>query len=319
MVPPTNGGDVGYGVVPDEVLAMPGYEILQSAQHLGRVLGILLGNAAELQRYFDTLNAPTDPNRMLGLWDPRNRDAFDAHLNEAERLLFNFLAACYSRVEFYRVLVNKDLIVGQLRTEYDRRVTALDSTPLHRWLFGLRRLMQHHALPVSSGTLTTGFVTPPANIDVAMIAPKSPGHRVRELFVEGGGTPALLAIHQDATGHARETALSYAWGIGVTRAGMIDLAHLRRRHPTEFRGAAKAYMEGRNEQDVLEAVADYLALVTEFDTWFGEAYVRDHLDEAEAFLGARNTAGQQKWTRRLEPPQDQELRGPSVPPSEADS
>ena len=67
-----------------------------------------------------------------------------------------------------------------------------------------------------------GFIAPPKDIDVAMIAPKSPGHRVRELFVEGGGTPALLAIEQDATGKAREIALSYAWGIGVTRAGVIE-------------------------------------------------------------------------------------------------
>jgi len=67
-----------------------------------------------------------------------------------------------------------------------------------------------------------GFIQPPADIDVAMIAPKSPGHRVRELFVEGGGTPALLAIHQDASGKARDIALSYAWGIGVTRAGVIE-------------------------------------------------------------------------------------------------
>ena len=67
-----------------------------------------------------------------------------------------------------------------------------------------------------------GGIVPPANVDVAMIAPKSPGHRVREIFIEGGGTPALLAIHQDATGKARDTALSYAWGIGVTRAGVIE-------------------------------------------------------------------------------------------------
>lgn len=67
-----------------------------------------------------------------------------------------------------------------------------------------------------------GFISPPKDIDVAMIAPKSPGHRVRELFVEGGGTPALLAVEQDATGKARDIALSYAWGIGVTRAGVIE-------------------------------------------------------------------------------------------------
>jgi ketol-acid reductoisomerase len=67
-----------------------------------------------------------------------------------------------------------------------------------------------------------GGIVAPKDVDVTMIAPKSPGHRVREVFVEGGGTPALLAIHQDATGKARDVALSYAWGIGVTRAGVIE-------------------------------------------------------------------------------------------------
>jgi ketol-acid reductoisomerase len=65
-------------------------------------------------------------------------------------------------------------------------------------------------------------ITPRADIDVTMIAPKSPGHRVRELYQEGAGTPALIAIHQDATGRARELAMSYAKGIGVTRAGVIE-------------------------------------------------------------------------------------------------
>jgi ketol-acid reductoisomerase len=59
-------------------------------------------------------------------------------------------------------------------------------------------------------------------VDVSMVAPKSPGHRVRELFVEGAGTPALFAIEQDATGHARALTLSYAKGIGVMRAGVIE-------------------------------------------------------------------------------------------------
>jgi len=57
---------------------------------------------------------------------------------------------------------------------------------------------------------------------VAMVAPKSPGHRVRELFVEGAGTPALFAVEQDATGQARALTLSYAKGIGVMRAGVIE-------------------------------------------------------------------------------------------------
>ena len=65
-------------------------------------------------------------------------------------------------------------------------------------------------------------IVPPADIDVTMIAPKSPGHRVREVFTEGGGTPGLLAVHQDATGKAKALAMSYARGIGCTRAGVIE-------------------------------------------------------------------------------------------------
>ena len=67
-----------------------------------------------------------------------------------------------------------------------------------------------------------GAINPRADIDVSMVAPKSPGHRVRELFVEGAGTPALFAIHQDATAGARQLTLSYAKGIGVMRAGVIE-------------------------------------------------------------------------------------------------
>ena len=65
-------------------------------------------------------------------------------------------------------------------------------------------------------------IAPPADVDVSMIAPKAPGHRVREVYVEGGGTPALLAVEQDATGQAKALALSYAKGLGVTRAGVIE-------------------------------------------------------------------------------------------------
>ncbi len=65
-------------------------------------------------------------------------------------------------------------------------------------------------------------ITPPKEVDVVMIAPKAPGHRVREIFVEGGGTPALLAVHRDATGKAKDTALSYARALGATRAGVLE-------------------------------------------------------------------------------------------------
>ncbi|TMM17977.1 MAG: ketol-acid reductoisomerase [Actinobacteria bacterium] len=67
-----------------------------------------------------------------------------------------------------------------------------------------------------------GEVTPPAGIDVGMIAPKGPGHLVRRQFLEGSGVPGLIAVAQDATGDARELALAYAKGIGCTRGGVIE-------------------------------------------------------------------------------------------------
>jgi ketol-acid reductoisomerase len=66
------------------------------------------------------------------------------------------------------------------------------------------------------------FIVPPADVDVAMIAPKSPGHRVRELFTEGVGVPALVAVHQNATGKALDLALAYANGLGSLKAGVIE-------------------------------------------------------------------------------------------------
>ncbi len=66
-----------------------------------------------------------------------------------------------------------------------------------------------------------GQIIPPAFVDVSMVAPKAPGHRVREVFEEGGGTPCLAAVYQDASGHALADALAYAKGIGGTRAGVI--------------------------------------------------------------------------------------------------
>ena len=67
-----------------------------------------------------------------------------------------------------------------------------------------------------------GCIEVPGDVDVSMVAPKSPGHRVRELFVEGSGTPALVAVHQDASGNAKALALSYAKALGLTRAGVLE-------------------------------------------------------------------------------------------------
>ncbi|AFV01931.1 Ketol-acid reductoisomerase [Dehalobacter sp. UNSWDHB] len=67
-----------------------------------------------------------------------------------------------------------------------------------------------------------GQIVPPANVDVIMIAPKSPGHLVRRTYTEGAGTPGLIAVYQDATGNAHQIGLAYAKGIGCTRTGLIE-------------------------------------------------------------------------------------------------
>ena len=67
-----------------------------------------------------------------------------------------------------------------------------------------------------------GFIKPSPDIDVTMVAPKAPGHRVREVFTEGQGVPALVAVHQNATGEALEKALAYAMGLGSLKAGVIE-------------------------------------------------------------------------------------------------
>src|SRR5439155_1279036 len=80
-----------------------------------------------------------------------------------------------------------------------------------------KTLMFAHGFNIRFGT-----IKPPAAVDVSMIAPKAPGHRVREVFTEGGGTPALLAVEQDASGSAKALALAYAKGLGCTRAGVLE-------------------------------------------------------------------------------------------------
>ncbi len=80
-----------------------------------------------------------------------------------------------------------------------------------------KTLMFSHGFNIRFNT-----IEPPPEVDVSMVAPKAPGHRVRETYQEGEGTPALLAVHQDASGGAKALALSYARALGATRAGVIE-------------------------------------------------------------------------------------------------
>jgi len=80
-----------------------------------------------------------------------------------------------------------------------------------------KTLMFAHGFNIRFGT-----IVPPAEVDVSMVAPKAPGHRVREVFLAGGGTPCLLAVQQDPSGSAKANAISYAYALGGTRAGVIE-------------------------------------------------------------------------------------------------
>jgi ketol-acid reductoisomerase len=99
----------------------------------------------------------------------------------------------------------------------DTKQPAIYSEEIEAGLEPGNMLMFGHGFNIRYGT-----ITPPEGVDVSMVAPKSPGHRVREVFEQGQGTPGLIAVHQDATGNAKALTLSYAKGIGCTRAGCIE-------------------------------------------------------------------------------------------------
>jgi ketol-acid reductoisomerase len=99
----------------------------------------------------------------------------------------------------------------------DTRQKAVYEADIKPYLNAGKMLMFAHGF-----NIRFDCIVPPTDVDVTMIAPKAPGHRVREVFEEGGGTPGLLAVHQDATGKAREMAMSYGRGIGCTRAGVLE-------------------------------------------------------------------------------------------------
>lgn len=99
----------------------------------------------------------------------------------------------------------------------DTRQPVVYQKEIAPYLTSGKMLMFAHGFNIRYGT-----IVPSKDVDVTMIAPKGPGHRVREVYQEGGGVPSLLAVHQNTTGKAKELALSYAKALGVTRAGVLE-------------------------------------------------------------------------------------------------
>ncbi len=109
---------------------------------------------------------------------------------------------------------NSDIIM-MLTT--DNAMSGIYKSSVEPHLSSGKTLMFAHGFNIHYKT-----IVPPDTVDVSMVAPKAPGHRMREVFVKGSGVPGLLAIQQDASGQAREIGLAYARGIGCTRAGVLD-------------------------------------------------------------------------------------------------
>jgi len=105
-------------------------------------------------------------------------------------------------------------------------IVMLAPDPLHRDIY--YQSIEKGLSPGNTLMFALGFtiyyrqIIPPPDIDVTMIAPKCPGHMLRQLYTEGIGPPALVAVHQDVSGKARDIALAYAKGIGCSRAGVIE-------------------------------------------------------------------------------------------------
>lgn len=107
-----------------------------------------------------------------------------------------------------------DIIQILLPDEYQARVYKEEIEP---YLTEGKALMFSHGFNIHFGQ-----IVPPDNVDVFLVAPKSPGHLVRRMYVDGQGVPGLVAVHQDYTGRARDIAMAYAKGIGCTRAGVFE-------------------------------------------------------------------------------------------------
>lgn len=99
----------------------------------------------------------------------------------------------------------------------DTEQPALYTEHIAPHLNASKTLMFAHGFNIRYGT-----IVPPKDVDVSMVAPKAPGHRLRELFLEGFGTPCLLAVYQDASGQAKANAIAYGYALGGTRAGLLE-------------------------------------------------------------------------------------------------
>lgn len=153
--------------VPRHILDMPGAAARNAMLNTIRLMRIVARNGVELLHFLERAN---EPEAIMKVWNVEERDeAFEDFLNETERLLFNFLAAVAARVDSYRYLVRRGVLVGTLLDAYSDRVrSSFRDNPLHHWLMGLRNYMLHHRLPVSHGHLRFTAATASTTVTVTV-------------------------------------------------------------------------------------------------------------------------------------------------------
>ncbi len=135
-------------------------------------------------------------------------------LREGSRNWANAEAAGLRVTTVAKAAQDADIIQILLPDEFQGKVYNEEIKP---YLASGKALVFSHGFNVHFGQ-----IVPPADVDVFMIAPKSPGHMLRRVYKEGAGVPGLIAVYQNATGKARDLALAYAKGIGCTRAGVLE-------------------------------------------------------------------------------------------------
>jgi len=123
---------------------------------------------------------------------------------------------------------NEGLNVGTVAEVAEKSDVIMVLIPDHLQAKVYNESILPHLLPGKTLMFAHGFnihydaIKPPENVDVSMVAPKAPGHRMREVYTKDSGVPGLLAVHQDATGNAHAVGLAYSRGVGCTRAGVLD-------------------------------------------------------------------------------------------------
>lgn len=132
-------------------------------------------------------------------------DSKSVPLAEADGLEVAAVAGAASQADVIQILLPDELQAGVYAREIEEHLKPG------------KTLMFSHGFSIHFGQIVA-----PEGVDVVMVAPKSPGHLVRRMFKEGMGVPGLVAVHQDASGRAKDTALAYAKGIGCTRAGVFE-------------------------------------------------------------------------------------------------